>query len=168
MDANGFGLNNCLSCSLSCVPAFSSAGTGLTQDLRREMGKTKHNYALCRRPRRSGAGDPHFEALIGVRPPIDVEHELMKTTLKIPDPIFHRAKARAAASGIPLRQFITEAVKTKLETAPALALEKPWMRGAGALKHLRKETARIQKLIDAEFRHVEQGRSPDRRQDRPS
>ena len=63
----------------------------------------------------------------------------MKTTLEIPDPIFRKAKARAAASGIPLRQFITEAVKAKLEAAPAPNLEKAWMRGAGALKHLHKE-----------------------------
>lgn len=79
----------------------------------------------------------------------------MKTTLEIPDPIFRKAKARAAASGIPLRQFITEAVQAKLETAPASGQEKPWMKGAGALKHLHKETVRIQKLIDEEFEQIE-------------
>jgi hypothetical protein len=81
----------------------------------------------------------------------------VKTTLDIPEPIFREATARATASGISLRQFITEAVKAKLETTPASAREKPWMRGAGALKHLHEETVRIQKLIDAEFRHVERG-----------
>lgn len=79
----------------------------------------------------------------------------MKTTLEIPDPIFRKAKARAAESGIPLRQFITEAVKAKLEAAHAPVLEKPWMRGAGALRHLHKETVRIQKLIDEEFEQIE-------------
>jgi hypothetical protein len=79
----------------------------------------------------------------------------VKTTLEIPDPIFRRAKARAAESGIPLRQFITEAVQAKLLTAPAPPSEKPWMRGAGALKHLHKETVRIQKLIDDEFEQIE-------------
>ena len=78
----------------------------------------------------------------------------MKTTLEIPDPIFRKAKARAAASGIPLRQFITEAVADKLAT-PLSSQDKPWMRGAGALKHLHKETVRIQKLIDEEFEQIE-------------
>ena len=79
----------------------------------------------------------------------------MKTTLEIPDPIFRKAKARAAESGIPLRQFITEAVKAKLEAAPVSAQQKPWAKGAGALKHLHKETVRIQKLIDEEFEQIE-------------
>jgi hypothetical protein len=79
----------------------------------------------------------------------------VKTTLEIPDPIFRKAKARAAESGIPLRQFITEAVQAKLETAPACPQQKPWMKGAGALKHLHKETVRIQKLIDEEFEQIE-------------
>ena len=38
----------------------------------------------------------------------------MKTTLEIPDPIFRRAKSVAAERGIPLREFVTEAVKDKL------------------------------------------------------
>ncbi len=79
----------------------------------------------------------------------------MKTTLEIPDPIFRKAKARAAESGIPLRQFITEAVQAKLETTRASPQQKPWMKGAGALKHLHKETVRIQKLIDEEFEQIE-------------
>jgi hypothetical protein len=78
----------------------------------------------------------------------------VKTTLEIPDPIFRKAKARAAASGIPLRQFITEAVADKLATPPA-SQDKPWMRGFGALRHLHKETVRIQRLIDEEFEKIE-------------
>jgi len=38
----------------------------------------------------------------------------MKTTLEIPDPIFRRAKAKAAERGVPLRQFVSEAVAEKL------------------------------------------------------
>ena len=38
----------------------------------------------------------------------------MKTTLEIPDAIFRRAKSVAAERGIPLREFVTEAVKDKL------------------------------------------------------
>jgi hypothetical protein len=41
----------------------------------------------------------------------------VKTTLEIPDPIFRRARSRAAEQGIPLRQFVTEAVEDKLKVA---------------------------------------------------
>jgi hypothetical protein len=78
----------------------------------------------------------------------------VKTTLEIPDSVFRQAKARAAERGIPLRQFITEAIEEKIANAAAVA-EKPWMEMAGGLRHLRKETARIQKLIDREFERVE-------------
>ncbi|HEV2202349.1 MAG TPA: hypothetical protein VGR73_21230 [Bryobacteraceae bacterium] len=78
----------------------------------------------------------------------------MKTTLEIPDPVFRKAKAKAAERGIALREFITEAVEEKLAGGPATA-EKPWMRMAGGLRHLRKETARIQRLIDQEFEQIE-------------
>ena len=70
----------------------------------------------------------------------------MKTTLEIPDPIFRRAKSEAAARGIPFREFVTEAVKDKLAAAKKSA-EKPWLKLAGKLKHLRRETARINRLI---------------------
>lgn len=76
----------------------------------------------------------------------------MKTTLEIPDPVFRKAKARAAERGIPLRQFVTEAVERQLaDPTPA----KPWMKGFGGLKHLHKETMRIQRLIDDEFEKIE-------------
>ena len=76
----------------------------------------------------------------------------MKTTLEIPDAIFRKAKAKAAERGVPLRQFVTEAVEEKLRTS---AGDKPWMKMAGGLRHLHKETVRIQKLIDKEFRQIE-------------
>jgi hypothetical protein len=78
----------------------------------------------------------------------------VKTTLEIPDPIFRHAKARAAEKGIPLRQFVTEAVENELRARPA-ARQKPWLRLAGRLKHLRKETARINRLIEREFENIE-------------
>jgi hypothetical protein len=74
----------------------------------------------------------------------------MKTTLEIPDSIFRRAKSQAAEQGIPLRQFVTEAVEDKLEAAPA-AGAKPWMKHMGKLRHLRRETRRIDKVIEQEF-----------------
>jgi len=75
----------------------------------------------------------------------------VKTTLEIPDPVFRRAKALAAERGIPLRQLVTEAVEEKLDSAE----RKPWTTMAGNLKHLHKETVRIQKLIDQEFGQIE-------------
>jgi hypothetical protein len=77
----------------------------------------------------------------------------MKTTLEIPDAIFRRAKSVAAARGIPFREFVTEAVKDKL--AGRNAGEKPWMAAFGKLRHLRKESARINRLIETEFEQVE-------------
>ena len=76
----------------------------------------------------------------------------MKTTLEIPDPVFRKAKAQAAQRGIPLRQFVTEAVQEKLAAKPA---DKPWMKAAGKLRHLHNETVRIQRMIDEEFGQIE-------------
>ena len=78
----------------------------------------------------------------------------MKTTLEIPDPIFRRAKAIAAQQGIPLRQFVTEAVEEKVRTK-LTGGEKPWVKLAGKLRHLRKETARVNQVIEREFEKIE-------------
>ena len=78
----------------------------------------------------------------------------MKTTLEIPDRIFRRAKSKAAERGIPLRQFVTEAVEDKLKTDPA-PRQKPWMKHMGKLKDLRGESERIRKAIEEEFEKVE-------------
>jgi hypothetical protein len=78
----------------------------------------------------------------------------MKTTLEIPDAIFRRAKSTAAAQGIPLRQFVTEAVEEKLH-GPNNTGQKPWMKTFGGLRHLHKENVRIQRLIDEEFETVD-------------
>jgi murein endopeptidase len=77
----------------------------------------------------------------------------VKTTLEIPDPIFRKAKAKAAEQGVSLRQFVTDAVEEKLCTNAGG--EKPWMRSFGGLRHLHKENVRIQKLIDDEFEKID-------------
>ena len=76
----------------------------------------------------------------------------MKTTLEIPDAIFRKAKAKAAERGIPLRQFVTEAVEAQLAAKPE---EKPWMKLAGGLSHLHEENLRIDKLIEEAFEQIE-------------
>ena len=78
----------------------------------------------------------------------------MKTTLEFPDKVFRKAKARAAERGVPFRQFVTEAVERSLEEQPP-AGPRPWMRHFGQLRHLRKETARIMKVIDEEFETID-------------
>jgi hypothetical protein len=78
----------------------------------------------------------------------------VKTTLEIPDPIFRRAKLMAAERGIPLRQFVTEAIEEKMRSKRT-AREKPWVMIAGKLQHLRDETGRINQLIEQEFGRVE-------------
>lgn len=81
----------------------------------------------------------------------------MKTTLEIPDAVFRRAKAKAAERGQPLRAFVTEALQEKLSGrhAGSAGDHAPWMKGFGQLRPLRRETARIQRVIDREFEIVE-------------
>lgn len=78
----------------------------------------------------------------------------MKTTLEIPDTIFRRAKSAAAERGIAFREFVTEAVKEKLADTRKDG-EKPWMAAFGGLRHLQKDSARINRLIAEEFERVE-------------
>ena len=75
----------------------------------------------------------------------------MKTTLEIPDSVFRKAKS-AAARGIPLREFVTEAVKEKL--APGNG-EKAWVKLMGKLKRLHKETTRINRLIEEDWEKID-------------
>jgi hypothetical protein len=78
----------------------------------------------------------------------------MRTTLQIPDRIFRRAKLVASERGISFREFVTEALAEKL-TAQAKTAEKPWLKGMGKLKHLRKETERINRLIEEESEKID-------------
>lgn len=78
----------------------------------------------------------------------------MKTTLEIPDAVFRRAKSLAAERGIPLREFVTQAVQDKLVNE-SRSMKKPWMASFGKVRHLRKETARINRAIEEAFEQVE-------------
>jgi hypothetical protein len=77
-----------------------------------------------------------------------------KTTLEIPDAIFRRAKSVAAERGIPLRELVTEAVKEKLAHSRGPS-DQPWMTAFGKLRRLCKEMARINRIVEEEFEHVE-------------
>ncbi|HEV2352192.1 MAG TPA: hypothetical protein VG028_20350 [Terriglobia bacterium] len=78
----------------------------------------------------------------------------MKMTLEIPDAISRRAKAKAAETRIPLRQFVSEAVAEKLD-AKSPGGPKAKLALAGKLRHLRKETIRISGLIEKGFEKTE-------------
>jgi hypothetical protein len=76
----------------------------------------------------------------------------LKTTLEIPDFLFRRAKSVAAQRGIPLRQFVTEAVQEKLQTTSP---ERPWMQHLGKLKHLHKERKLVEKRVEEAFEQID-------------
>jgi hypothetical protein len=77
----------------------------------------------------------------------------VKTTLEIPDFLFRRAKSVAAQRGIPLRQFVTEAVQEKLTKTKSP--EKPWVKHLGKLKHLHKERKQIENRVEEAFEKID-------------
>ena len=81
----------------------------------------------------------------------------MKTTIEIPDPLFRKAKSQAAERGQSLKEFVAEALQQKLAAKPgSIRLAEPaWMQGFGKLRRLRKETVRIQAVIDEAFDVIE-------------
>jgi plasmid stability protein len=80
----------------------------------------------------------------------------VKTTLEIPDPLFRKVKSRAAERGQSLKDFVVEALHARLASERGASDEAPpWMAGFGKLKRLRKETARIQALVDTDLDVVE-------------
>jgi hypothetical protein len=85
----------------------------------------------------------------------------MKTTLEIPDSVFRRAKLKAAEQGIPLRQFVTEALERKLRE-PSSTDRRPWMKHFGKLKDLHEETKRIDKFIEEAFETIDEDMHSDR------
>lgn len=70
----------------------------------------------------------------------------------MPDFLFRRAKSVAAERGIPLRQFVTEAVQEKLKTT---AQARPWMKHLGALKRLRTDRRQIDKRVEEAFEQID-------------
>ena len=83
----------------------------------------------------------------------------MKTTIEIPGPLFRQAKLTAIKRGVTMKKLLVLALRNELagppgnSQSPARTLGS--VPGFGGLKKLRKETARIQKVIDEEFRKIE-------------
>ena len=81
---------------------------------------------------------------------------LVKTTFEIPEPLFRKAKATAASQGRTLKQLVQEALSEKIARVDGTSRrQKPWMVLAGGLKHLRRESRRIERVIEAEFENIE-------------
>lgn len=81
----------------------------------------------------------------------------MKTTIEIPDPLFRKAKSRAAERGQTLKELVTEALRDKLAVSGSKSRRGPpeWMEGFAELRRLRAETKRIQVRINAAFEAIE-------------
>jgi hypothetical protein len=81
----------------------------------------------------------------------------VKTTIEIPDPLFRRAKARAAERGQSLKQLVAEALQERLARTGRRELEDQpaWMRGFGGLIRLRAESRRVQARVDEAFEVIE-------------
>ena len=86
--------------------------------------------------------------------------EFMKTTIEIPDALFRKAKATAANHGVPLKELFTDAVRQYLQrSADSTKSKLPvpvWMSAFGGLRDLRKETQRINRVLEEEFEQVEE------------
>ena len=79
----------------------------------------------------------------------------MKTTIELPDAMFRQAKALAAARGVTLKRFITEALEAQLLYCKGDGRTgtegPPWMAGFGALSDLSDEHRRVLDMIEEEF-----------------
>lgn len=90
----------------------------------------------------------------------------MKTTIEIPEPLFRKAKSKAAERGQTLKEFMAVALREKLASnAHDVRLGEPvWMEGFGKLRRLCNETARVQARIDEAFERIEDPLHPRRSQ----
>ena len=79
----------------------------------------------------------------------------MKTTVELPDAMFRRAKALAAAHGMTLKRFFTEALEEQLRRYSS-ETDAPWMAGFGALSDLSDENRRVLDIIEQEFETLPQ------------
>ena len=80
----------------------------------------------------------------------------MKTTLELPDTLFRRAKVRASKDGVTLKQFVTEAIREKIDDTSRLNAGEPrWRKHFGAARKYSAELRRVDALIEEEFEKIE-------------
>ena len=82
----------------------------------------------------------------------------MKTTIDLPDATFRKAKAMAAARGITLKRFFTQALEERLRRCTLETrnggVEPPWMAGFGALSDIADENRHVINLIEEAFERL--------------
>ncbi len=81
----------------------------------------------------------------------------MKTTIEVSDNLFRKAKAAAVHDGLTLKKFFTQALEMRLRRVnnPGKFQTPEWMRAYGALRHLRRDRKRVERLIESEFEKIE-------------
>jgi hypothetical protein len=85
--------------------------------------------------------------------------EALKTTVEMPDALFRKAKATAAERGLTLKSFLTGAVEEHLRRSAVSKTSSSvpaWMSAFGGLRHLHKETVRINRILQREFEQVDE------------
>jgi len=78
----------------------------------------------------------------------------LKTTLEIPDLLYRQLKAAAANQGKTVKAMVNEAIAAKLRQ-PQASAEPGWKKGFGQLRHLRKDTRQIERVIAEEFSKID-------------
>jgi hypothetical protein len=79
----------------------------------------------------------------------------VKTTLELPDTLFRRAKVRASRGGVTFKQFVTEAIREKLnESAGRGAGEPRWRKHFGSARAYAGELKRVDAQIAAECERI--------------
>lgn len=84
----------------------------------------------------------------------------MKTTLEILDPLFRKAKATAAESGVTLRKFVNDALREKLSSRDERTGEPAWMKFFGAGKPFAAAIHEIDRVVEEEFGKIEDEARP--------
>lgn len=77
----------------------------------------------------------------------------MKTTVELPDALYRKIKARAAARGQSVKAFFLDALRDKLSEENRVAAEPGWRSVFG--KAPSKEVRNVQRVIDEEFSRID-------------
>ncbi len=79
----------------------------------------------------------------------------MKTTLEIPGDVFRQSKATAAMRGESLKDFVTDALRARLELTPAISpSDSGWRRVYGRARL--QEVEEVDEIVAREFETVDQ------------
>jgi hypothetical protein len=82
---------------------------------------------------------------------------VMKTTIEPSDSLFRKAKAAAVQEGLTLKKLFSQALEMHLRRMNRLPkpVTPEWMRAYGALRHLRRDRKRVERVIESEFEKIE-------------